>query len=440
MSTELRDQLADLANRSADVPSPPPDLWQRGIRRRRRSRVLQVACVLAVGLVAGLLPWTGPDPEPPPVDGTGAAGAIPSRLVTPPTRLGDTADHPIGPLAVIAGAERGRRWWFGGSANGTVAVSAVTGEYRFLDLPAAVEPDAATFDARASMALSPDGRSVAYWVRHPDDPDWVGGWAVYDTVSGDVVRHAVASQVGLDPRVLAWSSDLELVVGYGVVTERGRDTVASTRTRTVLWDLTAPDRASPLPRSLADVSWVATTRGGFAALVGDELGLWTRGRAQPDYLRSVVGRREAVEGSVSPDLGSLVLVEQPYDGGAERLLVGRVRPTGVGLATLAVGLRVFDVLGWSDATHVVVRASPPGSPQRTGAYAVDVGTGEHRLLVREDRLNWIGSPRYATDLWARPTVPRPEPDGPTPWWVYAGGASGLLLGAWGVRRWRRGGA
>ena len=89
--------------------------------------------MLAVGLVAGLLPWTGPDREPTPVDGTGSAGAIPSRLVTPPPRLGGTADDPIGRLAVIAGAERRRRWWFGGSTIGTVAVSAVTGEYRFLD-------------------------------------------------------------------------------------------------------------------------------------------------------------------------------------------------------------------------------------------------------------------------------------------------------------------
>lgn len=444
MSTDLRAELADAAARVPTRPAPD-DLWQRGVRRRRRVRTARGAALaggaLAVALVAGLLPWPGDDGAPQPVDGPGGAGAIPSRLVTPPTRLEGTAEHPIGPLAVIAGAERRGWWWGAGSRNGTVGVSAATGEYRFLDLPGSVEPEDAAFDAGDSLALSPDGRSVAYWLRHADDPGWVGGWAVYDTVTGDVVEHPVESEAGLDPRVLAWSSDDDLAVGYGVVTERSPDTVASSRSRTVLWDVTAPDAATPLPRSLADVSWVVPTGGGFAALSGRTLTVWEAGAAAPTLEVPVTGRRHAVEGTVSADLGALAMVEQSYDGtGAEGLLVGPVRRSGVVLAPLSVDLRVFDVLGWSDDTHVVVRASPPGVTQRTGAYAVDAGTGEHRLLVREDRLNWIGAPRYATDLWSRPTVPRPEPDGPAPWWVYAGGASGLLLGAWGVRRWRRGGA
>jgi hypothetical protein len=72
---------------------------------------------------------------------------------------------------------------------------------------------------------------------------------------------------------------------------------------------------------------------------------------------------------------------------------------------------MFDLLGWTDQGHVVVRAAVSGTNGRSvAAYAVDVATGKHELLVHEDRVNWFPFPTYATDLWAHPTVDRPGPD------------------------------
>jgi hypothetical protein len=436
MSNDLRERLADIADRSGGAP-PPLDLWQRGVRRRRRTRVVQaLAAAVVVGVVALVLPPPATTPDrPAPVDSRPRGPAIPDRLVTPPTRLDGTGGDPLGPLAVVAGAGRASGFLGTDTSNGWVGVSAATGEYRFLDLPSRVDPDGEVPFLDDEVVLSPDGRSVAYWLDHPDDPGWVGGWAAYDTVTGDAVGHRVRSDLGLVPGLLTWSKDDELVVGYGVVTERDGNGWSSTSAPLTVWDVRSPDDPRELPRSFIDASWIVPTRAGFAGLVDGDVVRWSRGRTQPDYQQPVTGQGEdASEGTISPAGDRLVMVEQLGTGMAERLLVGEIGPAGTTLEPLPLDVEVFDVAGWADDEHVVVRGVLGGS---AAILSVDVRTGEHRLLVREERENWTGRPQYATDLWSRPTVSRPEPAAPPPWWLYGAGAAVLGLGVLGARRWRR---
>jgi hypothetical protein len=178
MTTDLRDELARLADGTSPV-APPRDLWSRGVRRRRRTRVATALGTVAAVLAAVLISTVGWDavrttePAPTATDGL----AIPSRLETPSKFTATTGDGPIGPLAAVAGAEQASSW-LGGTTTGLVGVAAATGEYRFLELPDAVDAGDDTLYGARQPALSPDGRSVAYWLRQADHPDRVGGFAV----------------------------------------------------------------------------------------------------------------------------------------------------------------------------------------------------------------------------------------------------------------------
>jgi hypothetical protein len=222
MTTDLRDGLHALAERRPPAV-PPPDLWRRGVRRQRRVRAAVGGVVLAavsLGVLGTAVGWDALRTTVPSPAETVTDGATPDRLHTPSPWLDGTEGEPPGPLAVIAGAER-RTGWRGEVVNGWVGVSAATGEYRFLDLPGAVDLGAEDlFGSEADPVLSPDGRAVAYWLAHPERPEWVGGWAVYDTVSGHVVRHPVPSRLGVAPDTLQWTGRDRVLVEHGVITER----------------------------------------------------------------------------------------------------------------------------------------------------------------------------------------------------------------------------
>ena len=95
---------------------------------------------------------------------------------------------------------------------------------------------------------------------------------------------------------------------------------------------------------------------------------------------------------------------------------------------LPIGIDTYDLVGWQDAEHVLVRGLLP-RPQRrwAGIYAVDVRTGDHQLLVSETRESWVGRPDYADSLWSRATAARPEPDRAYDPRLLAG-AGGVLAG------------
>ncbi len=435
MTTDLRDELHALAERRP-AAVPPPDLWRRGVRRRRLVRTAAAGVVVVavtLGVVATSVGLGALRTSPPAPADSQPERAVPDRLETPSPWLDGTEGEPPGRLAVIMGAER-RTGWRGEVVNGWVGVSASTGEYRFLDLPGAVDVGAEDlFGAEADPALSPDGRVVAYWLEHPQNPDWVGGFAAYDTVSGDVARHRVPSRLGIAPETLEWTGPDQVLVGHGVVTDREGSSTGWSGRPTVLWsprtgETTEVDGLQPL---LVDSVW--PTGSGFATLRGRKVALRLPPTGRADRVVRVRTNGDILGGTVNPDATRVAFLPHTPDSSVRRLLVGAMPPDDadgdvVPTAVLRADLDLYHLVGWKDAEHVLVRGAlrtPEG--WFAGVYAVDVRTGAHELLVRETRVSWIGSPDYADALWSRATVARPGPDRAyDPRWV--AGAAVLVAG------------
>ncbi len=104
MATDLRDRLHDLADRTPRTP-PPPDLWSRGVRRRRASQVGTSVLLAALVLILGVGAWSWRTSRQ---DVTPAAprGAphLPDRFFTPSPWL-PSFDGPPGDLVTVV---RGR--------------------------------------------------------------------------------------------------------------------------------------------------------------------------------------------------------------------------------------------------------------------------------------------------------------------------------------------
>lgn len=214
----IRTVLHELAD---DLPPahPPAGLWRRARRERLRDRaaVVVVGCCLLIGagLVAGIPASVTVSPAgPPPVSQEQLR--MPDRVYAPsPWLAGTDQTGPPGPLALIGSAERAR--WLFGRRRAPVGISAVDGSYRFLDLPD-------RRDEHTTVALSPDGLRVAYYLSgSPESPDAQSdlvGVGVYDVMTGEVTRHEVETTYGLsEGQVLLWSADGNwLAVEYGQYT------------------------------------------------------------------------------------------------------------------------------------------------------------------------------------------------------------------------------
>ena len=231
MSVDVRQQLDRLAQ---DAPTgvAPSDLWQRGVRRRRRRLAGGVAAsVLAVlvgGGLAGAIVSVTPRPSVAPAATDGAA--IPRAVIVPdPWTAGTDREGPPGRLAVVLGAERMTGW--GNSSDGLVGVSATTGEYRFLDLPGRLL--GASGEDNPAEVVSPDGRTVAYWMM--GDNERLGGIAAYDTVTGEVTRQPLPSSLGIEPVVMRWTDSSTVLLQYANVTQRSDNTSSGTVTALYAW-------------------------------------------------------------------------------------------------------------------------------------------------------------------------------------------------------------
>ena len=306
-----------------------------------------------------------------------------------------------------------------------VGVSATTGEYRFLDLPDLVAESDDPFASTVEPALSPDGRSVAYWLGQADHPDRVGGFAVYDTVSGEVTRHEVDSDLGLSADGLQWLDKDIVLVTFGKVVEIRDDGGAAQGIRSRLWtpssDLLTDVKGNP---SLWKVSPLDS---GFADLGSNALRFWDRDTGERVARTPVTGGQDLQEIAVDPSGRTVVAVKQTSSTITSRLFVGRVAAT-VDLQPLRAEVELWEPLGWQDEQHVVARGVVPGTDNRVAAvFSVDVRTGAATELVREARESWGAYPQYAADLWDRPTVGRPGPDEVLDPRLRAGGAAALVL-------------
>ena len=439
MSTDLRERLTALADR-AEPEGPPPGLWRRGVRRRRRRLALvAVASVLAVlvgGGLAGLLAdaTTSYAPQPATSD---EPGAIPDHVRVPSAFLPDVGTRPIGPVAVVAGAER--RSGLVGDHNGIFGISALGSSYRFLPLEHRFDNDGAMVSGGDQVALSPDGRYLAYWVANSAG-DRVDGIAVYDTVDDRVTARTIASRLGLDPQGLAWADDDTLLLGYGVITELTSDSMSSRGIRPRVWHLGEPFTRAPAG---LDATQVSTSTDGIAAYGGTDLSTWTTGLQRVGRYRLTGLRQDdSVQTmAVSPGRGAVAAVVNPGTGQVAARLVTGALPAGtaarrrVPVAVLDTSLRPEQVLGWRDAGQMLVRGTLRGT---SGVFSVDARTGVPRLLTKEPGVTYVPGVSYASSLWSSPTVPRPGPPGVVDPRVAALVGAGLVVVAFIViGTWRR---
>lgn len=435
MST-LHDRLVDLA---ADAPAATPDplLWERAARVHRRRRAgtaaLVAVAVLAVASLVGIDTWQrspGVDPAAP-----GTAPALPARFHAPSPWLPGTDGEPTGPLAAVMTAER--KGWFS-SGNGVVGVSATTGEYRFLDLPD---------DAGQGWALSPDGSRVAYWLT--GDPSGspqasggqevpVVGIAVWDAVTGEVVRHEIETEHGLAVEDIVWADSAALVtrwaqyrVGDDAPTRDQRG--ATDRVGLRVWEPDGPDGPDG-PVALGMDAYVDAGNGEGQVLLTSlrrpVLDVRTGERSGPDVAGSSYGKVSAL----SPD-GSAVAYPRGSKNPA-RLVVAR---TGAEEPELVLDDRVWAAVAWIDEdTIAFTTRDTEVYPILAFIETLSLSTGERNVLIEAGPDLQPGFDDLATDLLAVEPRDFPEPDRPWDPRAVTGlvGFLALVAGAW-LLGWRR---
>jgi hypothetical protein len=213
MSQELRDLMVRTAE-SAPTVRVDPGTWRAARRARRRERIVAplAAAVALVGIAA--VAWPGPSAllgadRADPVAGA-LEPAMPSRVYTVP-------DHLDGLSAVDRMPQEGTRAIgvtavaFTTLGYAPYAVSAVDGTYHLLDLPGYDVMAGFRFED-GSLALSPDGRRLAYtWNNAEAQGDGAedryvpSGVRIVDLTTGEVESHQEREGYGVFSHGLSWS-------------------------------------------------------------------------------------------------------------------------------------------------------------------------------------------------------------------------------------------
>ncbi|GAA2156743.1 hypothetical protein GCM10009844_45200 [Nocardioides koreensis] len=430
--TMLHDRLADLAD-EAPASLPTPGLWDRGrrYRRRRRTGTLAVlgAAVLVLALLGGVTWHRGAPPVQP---ATGSVG-LPDRVWTPSPWLPTTARP--GRLVAVTGAKQGS--WTGMSP-GVVGISAITGEYAFLELP----------DLNPShveeVALSPDGGHVAYWLSGETEgtpntlfsSESVAGVAVLDTATGTVQQHRIPTEHGIEPGLLTWvdADRVAFEAGQIVAGDDGSEMdQGSTREGPLMvWQ---PGQ-TPAPVAANGASGTDVIAAGHGRLVVADWSTDDPGRFRViDLDDRSQDRRVGLPGPdfqygnrlpVAIDASGQQLARVEDGRSPNRIRAGRFFhqpqvPRSGG---------TFAVLGWLDEdTLMVWRRADRGPLDRTVLGRVSVRTGAFEEKVRFPRLVGPGNVQFATDLLDAPSVHAEAPPRPLDPRVVTGLAVGTVLAA-----------
>lgn len=448
MGTDLRGRLADLAEEAPASLGTGRDLWRTGLRRHHRRRLAAgaavAAAVVAVALTGGAGVLGGPRPERPlPADTPGSELHLPRTVSAPsPWAPGTGEAGPPGPLALLSMAPRNVADGLTGVRRtlGVFGVSAVDGSSVFLDLPG-TRTNEETQLGSGTIALSPDGRKVAY-VRFGSaaprelNGAHVTGWDVYDAVSGKVVRLRVPDMAeihGTDAFEIRFSGDSRyLLTNYSPTGSDGsRDDAL------VAWDVSTGRSTVAegtghywLPEPASVPEGVAWSRDRYIFRF-DPLTKERTALSLP---------REVVTSSFGPDGRALAYVGHRPAGPNQPvpwyLYAGQ---TWQGADRVHLDVEPKQILGWRSEHEVVV-----GNFRDTPRF-VDVRTGASEPVTLHWDRNLMLSPAYAADLWRNPLVDGEKPPAvPDPrWWmrrlVWAVGilAAAVLLLA-GVRSRRAG--
>lgn len=424
MLTDLLDELA----REAPIDgAPPAQVWRHGRRVARTQRLGTIVIAAAAGLlliVLGTATWqqrTSIDPAEDSDPGT----YLPSRFHEPSPHLpGTDSVGPLGPLVATFNASR--KGWFA-TSDGLVGVSAETGAYAFLDLPRA----APTF--LFASALAPDGRHVAYWttgtvpepVPEPDrEGETINGYAVYDTVTGEVVAQRPATRRGLGYDELIWFDSTHLGVGFGQM----QDCCSSVDPQSLVFDLST-GHATDVDVTLGEASTNAvgsliTGRG--SALVTPD------GATTPIHVPHTAGKVNGTQFiALSPDTRRLAAIIG--DGVPGPIYV---TSSDTDTDTDGYGDRIpgtyLGVFCWLDQTHLAVLRRHDDDT-RTDLVSLDIRDGSTEMLSE-----YVDTADLALDLIDSPVKTQPAPPRPRSPWVPTIAASvTIAAAAGGILAWRR---
>ena len=450
MTTELHERLAGLAS-VTPATSPPPDLWPRGVRRRRVVAAGRTAVVAVLVLMVGLGGWAWHQTRPVEPADTHGTPHLPDGFYTPRPWL-PSFDGPPGPLVAVGVAERKSLFHTTEAVYGVIASDS---RYGFLALP----PDVVVsrdVPSEVSPAPSPDGRHVALWTAGASsgDPntDQVGatitGVAVYDTVTGALRRHPIATRHGIVPSDLVWSDDQTLVLAYGQAEagDHGNIDARSGSTDNALYTWRPSSDAEPtrVGRDYVDT----TTRAGSGRLIVSVTDRRVAVYGTGAGTRHVYSLSHAVRAAVlAGDHRSLVTDD---GGGGRHLWTGLLPAHAIGrsrvdLRRVPIAGIPLDIIGWSDLTHVVLMEN---APARSGDYrarvvSVDVRTGVESVLVHSSASESgpLGGAQLAVGLLGAPSSSGVGPPNPMDRrWLLGGSLAVLLvvgLYLWGATRGRR---
>lgn len=438
----LNERLHDLAEDAPDAHQQTdgldPTLWARGKRLQRRRRVgaagIAAALALGIGSLTTLVVGATDQQVAPAADST--VLGLPDRLYDPSPWTPDTGETGLlGPLVALVRAQR-RTFW-GDTSIGVTGVS-TAGDYAFLDLP-----DRAEGNSPQAVALSPNGRWVAYLVTgrttgepntFPGDP--VVGVAVYDSASGRTTRQVVETEHGLDVDQLMWIGDTVLL-DYGQYDTFTANGSSTTRSPVLTWDLatgevdrTVSPEAYPGLADATPAGDSVVVRSGprrfqvvaadGSTIAGPRLDVKLDG---PVHVTADGGLVASYENTDPPNVKSF---------GNSPLVVADLRGDQAGVTRRLPDTRGDRIVGWRDNEHLIVFESFAAA----ASYAsLDVATGEKEtLLVLPERFG--SDVQVAYDALTGPSFAAPEPDGPTDprWLVGLAGAIAVLLA--GALTWR----
>ncbi len=357
--------------------------------------------------------------------------ALPTEINAPGEWSSD--EGVSGPVAALGHATRMLRQGPLGEVESmeTFTVSALDGRASWLDLPDHVL--SRTYGD--TIAVSPDGRWIG-WVRN-DDPfrsgrRWVGGYALMDTTTGEV-RTLVdrRSPSGLlrphESAEIAFSGDSRhLLTSYSLPGPGGR---SSRGHQFVAWDV---ESAEPTVLEEPGEYWLPSLGSASSGVV------WSRDtevfRADPatGARTSVRLPQDVASVSWGPDDTAIAYTES--GGGVWGLHVGAtVEEAAAREVQLPADAPLGPLLGWKDATHVVV------GHYRTWVHVVDVETGESERVDLAGEGQTFNAPRIATGLWQEPLrTPEPRTGTSDPrrfaWWASPLVIAALLAYVVGVTR------
>ena len=421
----LTNLLEELAREAPSGGEAPGQLWRRGRRMARTQRIgtiaiAAVACVLLIAL--GTATWQqGTDVEP--ATDTGTGSFLPSRFHEPSPHLpGTDSVGPLGPL--IATFDAPRKGWFG-STDGLVGVSAETGAYAFLDLPHAATP------YLGEAQLAPDGRHVAYWttgkVNNPIralEGGTINGYAVYDTVTGEVVTQRPGTERGIGHGTLIWFDFTHLGVKFGQM----QDCCGSSSPRSLIFDLSTSE-TSAISTSLTTLDTVSTTGVGTVIVQGDDpVIIEADGTTAPAQIPTTGGRINGAQFlALTPDAKRVAAIF--VNGVPGRISVKNVDDDGVGDPIQGSYL---GVISWLDESHV---AALKRNRAESGVdlVAVDVRDGSTKVLSA-----YVNTARLAINLLDSPGKDQPAPPRPwSPWVPTVTAGTTLVVAALAILVWRR---